>query len=374
MNNLWEIYSLRSNIEVKNEVQRVALKIGEISFTLKLASIFNLEVKKVMEDLHKRKKDLIDYYLADSEEKKKQQELKELKEKKRFRISGGKHKKKMEKNSITDNLGKVLKNLDKRLQYLSILMFSVGNHTHINVNNILIFFKAEEWILETIQNTIENAYIIELPEGVPNEVFPILCCYLSIDKYILFVEQLRSIQKTKIEWVNYKQIAWLDALVEFRANCLEDSYNHLIQFYEDNRKELEIIEKVAVVEKIIAFSFVISRILTGGDKCEDLITSNLIKHLPAKKAEKTYKIDIFSEGKRSEEDIKQIITSRNAVLEDFKEDIELVFNTKKKNFAYEAFQVMILNIVLNFNEAGEPSESTKLLLKKGNLHSNGYII
>lgn len=132
MNNLWEIWSLRSHKKVIKEIQRVALKIGELSFTLKLLGIFSIEAIKVIENLHKRKQNLIDLFFNDVEEKKKQKKLKDLKEKKKYGMVGRKHKKVGKCGSI-EKIGKVLKYLDHRLQYLSVHLFSVGNHTHINV-------------------------------------------------------------------------------------------------------------------------------------------------------------------------------------------------------------------------------------------------
>lgn len=131
---------------------------------------------------------------------------------------------------------------------------------------------------------------------------------------------------------------------------------------------------MAAVEKIIAFSFVLLQIFTGGDKCEDLITSNLIKHLSAKKQGKVYKTDIFSEGKRSETEIKEIFQSQYKIMHSLLIDIGNVYISKKKQFAHEAFQVLILNLVLNIYEKNIHENLRLFLSKHGELLQSKLII
>ena len=148
-------------------------------------------------------------------------------------------------------------------------------------------------------------------------------------------------------------MAWLDALVENGANCLEDSYAHLVQFFDDNKKTLGVISKIAIAEKIVAFSLILTQKNIEKIECNSLIPSNILKHLHTKKSEKGYIIEMHQDYQKTEAEIAEIIKSCFSIIQKLIEDTEFTYSTNIRKFSYDAIQIMLFTWFLNARNKSE---------------------
>ncbi len=227
-------------------------------------------------------------------------------------------------------------------------------------------------MLDSIQGII-CGLMMQVPECTDVQVFPALCTYLAIDKYILCVEQLRSLQRTPLRWVPEIQTTWLDALAEYKTHCIDDCYLHLLQFLDDNRKELDLYSKIAVVEKVVTMSIVMRGIIAPAGKDSVLIPTNMLKHMEFEKTEGKgceYRLGVYKHGAATETEDEEIRVGSKRAVEQLIEDISQCYNQNRKKMLIDAVQVMLLALFLNGRDrkdAIELAPLVRLLTQEGQL-------
>ncbi len=132
---LGEVWSIASGQELRDEVFTVAMLIGEVSYTLRLLAFFFEQAKKLLQKSNSNKADPLDLFGPENKDKQDEELLDLLKEQGKV----GQRRKKLRKRGNMQNtielFVKSRKSLYFKLQYLSMLMFSVGRPTHINVSS-----------------------------------------------------------------------------------------------------------------------------------------------------------------------------------------------------------------------------------------------
>ena len=263
--------SIDSYESIQSEAKDAALRIGEISYTMK---ILNMNTSDDIESAYSHYRDLLI--------KKSETGL----QKKTIKINNKTTFEAFELNLAYEFY---------KLQYLSIILFNNGEHTHVN---------SEEWILRQIRSGI-NAIL----KGTQFDFLPIFSSYLSIDKYILLLEQVRVLCRSKYESLGYLQTTWLDALEEFKCNCYDDCFWHLIQFFDDGKNGLDLFSKLVVAEKIVGLGVILMGIIKGNQEDSAmLITSRLLKHFKSTKiADGFYSFNATKHAPYSETDRKSVV-------------------------------------------------------------------
>ena len=108
------------------------MRIGEISYTIRLISLFDKEAQRIIQTTCKKKPDLNSF--IDFEREKKNEDQFEIEA---FKIERGlvskKKLKRREKKDYLDILAKSRDSLLFKLKYMSVILFSIGRHTHISV-------------------------------------------------------------------------------------------------------------------------------------------------------------------------------------------------------------------------------------------------
>ena len=227
-------------------------------------------------------------------------------------------------------------------------------------------------MLDSIQGVI-CGLLMQVPESTEQQIFPALCSYLAIDKYILFVEQLRGLQRTSLKWVPETQTTWLDALAEYKTHCVDDCYLHLLQFYGDNRKELNLYSQLAVVEKIVTLSIIMRKSLKGFPTASALIPTNMLKHMEFTEVEGKvcdYKISVFKHEASTETEDAEIKDGCKQAVKKLIEEVAQCYHQEKKKMLLEAVQVMVLALFLNARDRKEIIELAvlvKMIVQEGAL-------
>jgi len=312
-----EICEIESYNEVKEETNYCISKIGEIAHTLKIISI--AKGNPYMED-----KKLYEYY-------------NNLLDKKKLEQAFGKGE---------DNAKELHLNLTyffTKIQYLSFILFNSSEYTDIN---------AEDWILRVLKDGVDNLLKIS-SENLDNRLFPMLNTYLSIDKYILLLEQTRAICKSAYKDLGCIQITWLNALEEFKYNCLDDAFWHLVQFFEDSDQILDIFSKLFVVEKIVALGIILLQSSSkGGSSC--MLTKSLAKHFKFEAVgDNEYNFKVYRHEPYTiteEEDIRKACRSAVSSL---MTSTSTYFSEKKKDLVYDFIESPIVALLLNARSKNE---------------------
>jgi hypothetical protein len=133
---LHQIWSTCEFGEVKEEVHRVGLKIGEISFTLRLLSLFVPEAQRIVQ-AGQKKVNLLEYYFEMAAAREKAEEMYLVNLKDQAGLVSKKKKKKAVTKSPVETLNKSRSSLFYKLKYLAVILFSEGQHTHINVTRFM---------------------------------------------------------------------------------------------------------------------------------------------------------------------------------------------------------------------------------------------
>ena len=117
---VWEIDSAE---RLRNEIRKVALKIGEISYTLRVVGMF---VPKALEVFQTRRSKIspADYYFNMNKQKEQEDAMKKMSKK---------QKKKAGTLQSIELMTDTLHSQFFVLQNLATMLFSAGSHTHINV-------------------------------------------------------------------------------------------------------------------------------------------------------------------------------------------------------------------------------------------------
>lgn len=108
------------------------MRIGEISYTIRLISLFDKEAQHILQSTCKKKQDLNSFIAFDIAKKNEDQFEIEAFKIERGLVSKKKLKKK-EKKDYLDILSKSRDSLLYKLKYMSVILFKVGRHTHIAV-------------------------------------------------------------------------------------------------------------------------------------------------------------------------------------------------------------------------------------------------
>ena len=240
--------------------------------------------------------------------------------------------KKPKGNNKVDELDERLGFLFLKLQYLSITLFDFDERTHIN---------SETWILELIKDGLAN----NIPKGtdsVRDRVLPLLCTYLSIGKYFMFIEDVRNLYRSKYEKYAYMYTTWLNALEEYHFNCLDDSFWHLVQFFDEAKLTLDVYSKLLIAEKIVGLGMIL---LGAPTKDSILITKNLLKHFKYERAD--YSIKIMKHKGYSVTEVKAIKDAcRDIVCSLLKFD-QRDFSKKKCSMIFKYTCEMLTTLFLN---------------------------
>ena len=368
MQRLWDVFSIDSRAELQSELYYTVMRLGEITYALRIFSLFDEKAKQSMQIETSTKTDILEYHIQ-AEIQKELEESAEMKKKKAKIGIGSKKalKKKGLAKTYLENIIKSRKILFAKLKFLSVMMMdSLGRNSHLN---------ADEYILSKILHyitTLRREYV----QGYENDLLPILSCYMSINKYILMLTHLRGLQLTKHKWISEKHNSWVNAMLEIDANCYEDAFFHLTQYISDCRMELDVVSKLIAVEKVVVLYLLLAK---SHLKKPLIIASHLKKHLANITTVKDIStLSWYIPAKVDSKLQAEIAAECKRVLEETADDIAFIIYPEIKKFAYETMQVLLLTLLANCESDDEAKQyitfANSFLEKEGNLVLKDFIM
>lgn len=330
-----EVWEYTSHEELRKEAREIALRVGEIGFTLRV--IERIRAQKGGEG----ESDICAKYLfyADLLDSTSENEIKIKKKKKRF-------------GSTENELNIELSQLFFKLQVLSVVLFGEGKPAHAN---------SEDWVIELIQGVVALA-MKSNDEDTFEKIFPIACCYFSIGRRDLFVEQANSLFRTSRKDVGCMLTTWLNAVETYRTHCLDECFWHLLQFFEDGR---EVVNKqgekirsfnefvqLLIAEKIIGLGIILLNSTKGKSSMQ--LAKNILKHFSFAKTERDrYTLDVFMREDCSQEKEDAIRSSCRNVLSQVVKSIDSIISGKMKRMYLKNTQMLLMTMLLNAKDKDE---------------------
>lgn len=298
-----DIHQIDSHEKVRTEIEYAVMKIGEIGHTLEINKLARAVVYEFYECQLSKEHALYTFNKGNKEEE----------------------------------LHIIINLFFQKLQYLSVILFDTSSTLHSN---------AEKWILSMIKN---NAHFLlaRTSECLDNRLFPVLCSYLAVDKYVLLLEQTRALCRSEFGGLGYLQTTWLDALEEFKYNCLDDSFWHLVQFCEDGAKVVDIFSKLFVVEKAIGLGIIL---LQSGkkNKSKFMFPVSIAKHFKFEKREDGVQVfKVFKHEPYMAAEENEILKACKKMLSDLINFIVGYRSVKKSRLLFHCTEPLVLLLLLN---------------------------
>lgn len=346
---LIDIWNIKSKQELLEETRKIALKIGEISFTLKLMAMYvprakeclfkNAENNNQISSLSRKTPATISNYCSFNKS-----DIKEA------AISKKKQKITRYDTEILDII-KMRSTLFFKLKYLSVNLFENGLHSHIN---------SESYILHMIQHTIRETFSRSLLDS-HNNLFQTFCTYLAAEKYILYVEQLRTLCRSKeYSKIGYQHNTWLDAMAEHNSKCYDDCLEHLMQFLDENEREITAFSKISIIEKIITLGLVMlnSIIPKSGKEKELVLCMNSMKHMDFVKSNiagesHKFSFKVFKHKPNYDGEEAYIFKMCKMALKSAVDANTFSFGPKKRKVFYDVIQALMISLLLNIRERSQ---------------------
>ena len=332
-----DICEIKCYEEIRVKVRQIAMKIGEIAYTMKILNLHTEDNIKLV----------YSYYNSILTSNKD--------------IKTSKRKTKLTLGQFDLNLAFLF----IQLQYLSVILFDSGEHVHIN---------AEEWVLHIVRSA--SISILEGNSGcVENMLFPALASYLSIDKYLIFLEQLRAFTKSEYKDLGYIYMTWLDALEEYKCNCLEDCFWHLDQFLNDSKEELDLFSKIFVAEKAVGLGIIILNSIKNKEE-SILLPKTLLKHFKLNKVGKeVYIFNTFKHKGYSENEEKEIRKALEEILINVIESASNYFSEESCELAFTYIQQLLIALYLDAKTEIESLRKLSIMIaQKTQLISEHFMI
>ena len=85
-----------------------------------------------------------------------------------------------------------------------------------------------------------------------SKLFSVLCCYIPIQKEILYIEEVRALCKSNNFEVGYRYYDWLNSMEEYRYNCYDDCFWNLFKFLDKSNNSFDLFSKLICSAKVFS--------------------------------------------------------------------------------------------------------------------------